>query len=234
MSEMQCAGVRRDLQSTMWEMSEMQCVPSLRKTYPCQHVEFHSKNKFEILVHLVGFIMRNLSRCTVTWKSNRVVTYLLLGDLCVLCTLFTKCQWHCTNNRACSQNVSGTVPTTGPVHKMSVALYQQQGLFTKCHWHCTNNRACSQNVSGTVPATGPVHKMSVALYQQQGLFTKCQWHCTNKSSSKFPDCSVKLWKFGGVAGCVSDNSRCSCTKWQFKTTKNKNLVPIGKSLFRPC
>ena len=31
-----------------------------------KHVEFHSKNKFEKLVHLVGFILRNLSRCAVT------------------------------------------------------------------------------------------------------------------------------------------------------------------------
>jgi hypothetical protein len=30
-----------------------------------KHVEFHSKNKFENLVHLVGFIIRNLSRCNV-------------------------------------------------------------------------------------------------------------------------------------------------------------------------
>jgi hypothetical protein len=35
-----------------------------------KHVEFHSKNKFEKLVHLVGFIIRNLSRCTVTGTSN--------------------------------------------------------------------------------------------------------------------------------------------------------------------
>ena len=33
-------------------------------------VDFHSKNKFEKLVHLVGFILRNLSRCTVTWTSK--------------------------------------------------------------------------------------------------------------------------------------------------------------------
>jgi len=26
-----------------------------------KHVEFHSKNKFEKLVHLVGFIIRNIS-----------------------------------------------------------------------------------------------------------------------------------------------------------------------------
>jgi hypothetical protein len=32
-----------------------------------KHVEFHSKNKFLKLVHLVGFIIRNLTRCTVTW-----------------------------------------------------------------------------------------------------------------------------------------------------------------------
>jgi len=31
---------------------------------------FHSKNKFEKLVYLVGFIIRNLSRCTVTWTSK--------------------------------------------------------------------------------------------------------------------------------------------------------------------
>ena len=31
-----------------------------------KHVEFHSKNKFEKLVHLVGFIIRNLTRSTVT------------------------------------------------------------------------------------------------------------------------------------------------------------------------
>ena len=35
-----------------------------------KYVEFHSKNKFEKLEHLVGFIIRNLSRCTVTWPSN--------------------------------------------------------------------------------------------------------------------------------------------------------------------
>ena len=37
-----------------------------------KHVEFHSKNKFEKLLHLVGFIIRNLSRCTVTWMSKEM------------------------------------------------------------------------------------------------------------------------------------------------------------------
>jgi hypothetical protein len=35
-----------------------------------KHVESHSKNKFEKLMHLVGFIIGNLSWCTVTWTSN--------------------------------------------------------------------------------------------------------------------------------------------------------------------
>ena len=35
-----------------------------------KHVDFHSNNKFEKLVHLVGFIIRNLSRYTVTWTSK--------------------------------------------------------------------------------------------------------------------------------------------------------------------
>jgi hypothetical protein len=34
------------------------------------HVEFHSNNKFEKLVHLVGFIIRNLTWWMVTWMSN--------------------------------------------------------------------------------------------------------------------------------------------------------------------
>ena len=32
-----------------------------QRNYP-KHVEFHSKNKFEKLMHLVGFIIRNLAR----------------------------------------------------------------------------------------------------------------------------------------------------------------------------
>jgi len=35
-----------------------------------KHVEFHSNDKFEKLVHLVDFIIRNLTRCTVTWTSK--------------------------------------------------------------------------------------------------------------------------------------------------------------------
>jgi hypothetical protein len=35
-----------------------------------KHVEIHSKNKFEKLMHLVGFIIWNLTRCMVTWTSK--------------------------------------------------------------------------------------------------------------------------------------------------------------------
>ena len=42
-----------------------------------KHVEFHSKNKFEKLVCLVGFIIRNVSRCTATWTSNRLLSQTL-------------------------------------------------------------------------------------------------------------------------------------------------------------
>jgi len=35
-----------------------------------KHVEFYSKNKFEKLVYLVGFIMWTYKRCTVTWTSK--------------------------------------------------------------------------------------------------------------------------------------------------------------------
>jgi hypothetical protein len=44
-----------------------------------KHVEFTSKNKFERLMHLVGFIIRNLSRCTVAWTSNNNLHF-MYGD----------------------------------------------------------------------------------------------------------------------------------------------------------
>jgi len=51
-----------------------------------KHVEFHSKNKFQKLVHLVGFIIRNLSQFTVTWTSNwskhvGILVFLILETL---------------------------------------------------------------------------------------------------------------------------------------------------------
>ena len=39
-----------------------------------KHAEFHSKNKFEKLVHLVGFIIRNSrsgTTCSATWTAGR-------------------------------------------------------------------------------------------------------------------------------------------------------------------
>jgi hypothetical protein len=36
-----------------------------------KHVDFHFKKKFEKLVHLIGFILRNLTGCTVTWTSKK-------------------------------------------------------------------------------------------------------------------------------------------------------------------
>ena len=49
--------------------------PDDRQRNCLKHVEFQSKKKFEKLVHLVGFIIRNLSRCMVTWTSNSLVLY---------------------------------------------------------------------------------------------------------------------------------------------------------------
>jgi len=49
-----------------------------------KHGEFHSKNKFEKLVHLVGFIIRNLTRRTVTRETAQV---------CVR-VLHIKDRWH--------------------------------------------------------------------------------------------------------------------------------------------
>jgi len=40
-----------------------------------KHAQFQFKNKFEKLVHLVGFIIRHLTRCTVTWTSKLLILY---------------------------------------------------------------------------------------------------------------------------------------------------------------
>jgi len=62
-----------------------------------KHVEFHSKNKFEELMHLVGFIIRNLSRCTVTWTSNSSVNWRL--GVAVRKTL-RKCKFYVVSSQS--------------------------------------------------------------------------------------------------------------------------------------
>jgi hypothetical protein len=49
-----------------------------------KHVEFHSKNEFEKLVHLVGFIIRNLARCTVTWTSKLTASVIYFNTSIIL------------------------------------------------------------------------------------------------------------------------------------------------------
>jgi len=43
-----------------------------------KYVEFHSNNKFEKLVHVVGFIVSNLTRGTVTRMSNHPTSLRLI------------------------------------------------------------------------------------------------------------------------------------------------------------
>ena len=50
-----------------------------------KHVEFHSNNKFEKILHLVGFIIRNLSRGTVTWTSNTLNKLTMSDALISMC-----------------------------------------------------------------------------------------------------------------------------------------------------
>jgi hypothetical protein len=53
----------RKLSANLYDIYHF-CVYSERLLM-AKYVEFRSKNKFEELVHLVGFIVRNLSQCTV-------------------------------------------------------------------------------------------------------------------------------------------------------------------------
>jgi len=59
-----------------------------------KHVEFYAKNKFEKLVHLVGFIIRNLSLRTVTRMSNLVnVLVYTASDDNIRSYRGLKCMW---------------------------------------------------------------------------------------------------------------------------------------------
>jgi hypothetical protein len=70
-----------------------------------KHVEFHSKNKFEKLVHLVGFIIRNLSRCTVAWTSNLFFVCSATRIFCVQCgRTFRKAIFFITASNANAQS----------------------------------------------------------------------------------------------------------------------------------
>ena len=56
-----------------------------------KHVEFHSKNKFEILVHQVGFIVRNLLLDPFC-KDNR---FICIHRQCLLVITFNILHWAC-------------------------------------------------------------------------------------------------------------------------------------------
>jgi hypothetical protein len=73
MSEMQCAGVRRDLQSAMCAISKMQCagvrpwdaVPSSCKTYPCQ------KSKIQITMYVIIFLIHFFSSSSYIFFNSQ-------------------------------------------------------------------------------------------------------------------------------------------------------------------
>jgi len=46
-----------------------------------KHAETYSKNKFEKLVHPVGFVIRKITRCTSHERQIRVILSLLIGRL---------------------------------------------------------------------------------------------------------------------------------------------------------
>ena len=70
----------RKLSANLYDIYTYHCcvysekIPDVGQRNCPKHIELHSKNKFEKLVHLVGFIIRNLSRCAATWTSKLWIT----------------------------------------------------------------------------------------------------------------------------------------------------------------
>jgi len=70
--------------------------------YCPKHVEFHSENKFEKLMHLVGFIIRNLSRCMVTWTYQTFCMSRMRFAQEMVCNIVVVLQINCSQK--CLQN----------------------------------------------------------------------------------------------------------------------------------
>jgi len=100
-----------------------------------KHVEFHSKNKFENLVHLVGFIIRNLTRCTFTWKSNSLILSDSVGLLTDLSTSYLSIKnspsvSFLTLSRSYSKTMEEEVVTILPAPTL---LGEESGLYFTSH-----------------------------------------------------------------------------------------------------
>jgi hypothetical protein len=95
---------------SLWAGSGWNWVPSWHITLLCvqwkapddgqrncpKHAEFYFRNKFEKLVHLVNFTVRNLSRCTVTWTSNTTI-YIFYFVIYLLFYYFVQWTNKCTH-----------------------------------------------------------------------------------------------------------------------------------------
>ena len=68
-----------------------------------KRTEFHSKNKFEKLVHLVGLIIWNASRCTVTWTAKKIILFFLIRNaIYVSISLFIVYSWKYSSETSLS------------------------------------------------------------------------------------------------------------------------------------
>ena len=74
------------VRKTVWHIPLLcvQCTPDDGHRNCPKHVDFHSRNtNVEKLVHLVGSIIRNLSRCMVTWTSTWAYGFIFIVCLVV-------------------------------------------------------------------------------------------------------------------------------------------------------
>ena len=85
------------------------------------------QNKFEKLVHLVGFIIRNLSRCTFTWTSNGINIKRIEWDLY---STDTKCSYAAINisSKAKTETLKYFKPLKPTGHYMYHHVYHSQIL----------------------------------------------------------------------------------------------------------
>ena len=116
-----------------------------------KHVEFQSKNKFEKLVHLVGFIIR-LPRCTVTLTSNQ--TKPLLNPQCSANTVPFQ-HYQLSINKIHGFNSLSSMYANCMKHKdhflMNKPKHLENGICKRSPHRCTFNTEPLHSAKSVIP-----------------------------------------------------------------------------------
>ena len=126
-----------------------------------EHVEFYSKNKFEKLVHLIGFIIRIdhdwykcnpaninviiiviiLTAVTPIWKWIRRMTIILSSSGFVLCLYVNGTFSHFQHNSKTVTSLAIAVFCSILIFSLGLTVVLRAGLISACNWSSSGSFA---------------------------------------------------------------------------------------------